>query len=61
MTAAAPVTIEDVHTARARIEGKIQYGELAVDAGGTLDGEIRGHGKTAKPKAKATGKGKSGK
>jgi cytoskeletal protein CcmA (bactofilin family) len=35
-----------------RIEGKIQYGELAVDAGGTLDGEIRGHGKTAKPEAK---------
>jgi len=32
-----------------RIEGKIQYGELAVDAGGTLDGEVRGHGKTAKP------------
>ncbi len=32
-----------------RIEGKIQYGELAVDAGGTLDGEIRGHGKTVKP------------
>jgi cytoskeletal protein CcmA (bactofilin family) len=33
-----------------RIEGKIQYGELAVDAGGTLDGEIRGHGgKAAKP------------
>ena len=31
-----------------RIEGKIQYGELAVDAGGTLDGEIRGVGK-AKP------------
>ena len=31
-----------------RIEGKIQYGELAVDAGGTLDGEVRGHGKTAK-------------
>ncbi len=35
-----------------RIEGKVQYGELAVDAGGTLDGEIRGHGKTAKPEAK---------
>jgi len=35
-----------------RIEGKIQYGELAVDAGGTLDGEIRGHGKTAKPEPK---------
>ena len=35
-----------------RIEGKIQYGELAVDAGGTLDGEIKGHGKTAKPEAK---------
>ena len=36
-----------------RIEGKIQYGELAVDAGGTLDGEVRGHGKavkTEKPK-----------
>ena len=32
-----------------RIEGKIQYGELAVDAGGTLDGEVRGHGKTVKP------------
>ncbi len=33
-----------------RIEGKIQYGELAVDAGGTVDGEIRGHGgKGAKP------------
>ena len=31
-----------------RIEGKIQYGELAVDAGGTLDGEVRGHGKSAK-------------
>ncbi len=31
-----------------RIEGKIQYGELAVDAGGTLDGEIRGNGKVAK-------------
>jgi cytoskeletal protein CcmA (bactofilin family) len=36
-----------------RIEGKVQYGELAVDAGGTLDGEIRGHGKTAKPEPKA--------
>jgi len=36
-----------------RIDGKIQYGELAVDAGGTLDGEVRGHGKTAKPEAKA--------
>jgi cytoskeletal protein CcmA (bactofilin family) len=35
-----------------RIDGKIQYGELAVDAGGTLDGEVRGHGKTAKPEAK---------
>jgi cytoskeletal protein CcmA (bactofilin family) len=35
-----------------RIEGKIQYGELAVDAGGTLDGEIKGHGKTAKPDPK---------
>ena len=23
------------------------------DAGGTLDGEVRGHGKTAKPEAKA--------
>jgi cytoskeletal protein CcmA (bactofilin family) len=31
-----------------RIEGKIQYGELAVDAGGTLDGEVRGHGKAVK-------------
>lgn len=30
-----------------RIEGKIQYGELAVDAGGSLDGEIHGHGKKA--------------
>ena len=36
-----------------RIEGKIQYGELAVDAGGTLDGEVRGHGKTVKPAEKA--------
>jgi cytoskeletal protein CcmA (bactofilin family) len=36
-----------------RIDGKIQYGELAVDAGGTLDGEVRGHGKTAKPEAKS--------
>ncbi len=33
-----------------RIDGKIQYGELAVDAGGKLDGEIRGTGKVA-PKA----------
>jgi cytoskeletal protein CcmA (bactofilin family) len=30
-----------------RIDGKIQYGELAVDAGGALDGEIRWHGKKA--------------
>jgi cytoskeletal protein CcmA (bactofilin family) len=36
-----------------RIEGKIQYGELAIDAGGTLDGEIKGHSKTAKPEVKA--------
>jgi len=36
-----------------RIEGKIQYGELAVDAGGTLDGEVRGHGKTVKAAEKA--------
>jgi cytoskeletal protein CcmA (bactofilin family) len=36
-----------------RIEGKIQYGELAVEAGGTLDGEVRGHSKAkAQPKAK---------
>ena len=35
-----------------RIEGKIQYGELAVDAGGTLDGEIRGHGGKTKSAAK---------
>jgi cytoskeletal protein CcmA (bactofilin family) len=27
--------------ATGRVEGKIQYGELAVDAGGTLDGEVR--------------------
>jgi cytoskeletal protein CcmA (bactofilin family) len=24
-----------------RVDGKIQYGELAVEAGGTIDGEIR--------------------
>jgi cytoskeletal protein CcmA (bactofilin family) len=35
-----------------RIEGKIQYGELAVDAGGTLDGEIRGIGKSKAAKEK---------
>ncbi|HTJ63878.1 MAG TPA: polymer-forming cytoskeletal protein [Alphaproteobacteria bacterium] len=34
-----------------RIEGKIQYGELAVDAGGTLDGEVHGNSK-AKAKEK---------
>ena len=39
--------------ASGKIEGKIQYGELAVDAGGTLDGEIRGHAKAAKVEAKA--------
>ncbi len=40
--------------ASGKIEGKIQYGELAVDAGGTLDGEIKGHAKAAKadPKVK---------
>ncbi len=38
--------------ATGRIEGKISYGELAVEAGGTLDGEIRGHAK-AKPEPKA--------
>jgi cytoskeletal protein CcmA (bactofilin family) len=27
--------------ATGKVEGKIQYGELAVDAGGTLDGEVR--------------------
>jgi len=32
-----------------RIDGKVQYGELAVDAGGTIDGEIRCHGKVTKP------------
>jgi cytoskeletal protein CcmA (bactofilin family) len=36
-----------------RIDGKIQYGELAVDAGGTLDGEIRGHGKKSGKPEKA--------
>jgi cytoskeletal protein CcmA (bactofilin family) len=35
-----------------RIEGKVQYGELAVDAGGTLDGEIRGIGKSKPSKDK---------
>jgi cytoskeletal protein CcmA (bactofilin family) len=35
-----------------RIEGKVQYGELAVDAGGTLDGEVRGHGKGKAAKEK---------
>ena len=39
--------------ASGKIEGKIQYGELAVDAGGTLDGEIMGHAKAAKVEAKA--------
>jgi cytoskeletal protein CcmA (bactofilin family) len=38
--------------ATGKIEGKIQYGELAVDAGGTLDGEVRGHAKV-KAEAKA--------
>ncbi|MDB5393703.1 MAG: hypothetical protein JWM91_1209 [Rhodospirillales bacterium] len=39
--------------ATGKIEGKIQYGELAVDAGGTLDGEVRGHAKAkTEPKAK---------
>jgi cytoskeletal protein CcmA (bactofilin family) len=31
-----------------RIDGKVQYGELAVEAGGTIDGEIRCLGKPAK-------------
>jgi cytoskeletal protein CcmA (bactofilin family) len=36
-----------------RVEGRIQYGELAVEAGGALDGEIHGHGKApAKPAAR---------
>jgi cytoskeletal protein CcmA (bactofilin family) len=38
--------------ATGKIEGKIQYGELAVDAGGTLDGEVKGHSKVAKPDPK---------
>jgi cytoskeletal protein CcmA (bactofilin family) len=39
--------------ATGKIEGKIKYGELAVDAGGTLDGEVSGHAKAkAEPKAK---------
>jgi cytoskeletal protein CcmA (bactofilin family) len=39
--------------ATGKIEGKIKYGELAVDAGGTLDGEVTGHAKAkAEPKAK---------
>jgi cytoskeletal protein CcmA (bactofilin family) len=37
-----------------RIEGKIQYGELMVEAGGTLDGQIHVQGKGAKNGKAAT-------
>jgi cytoskeletal protein CcmA (bactofilin family) len=50
------ITVQGRLSVRAtgRIEGKIQYGELAVEAGGTLDGEIRGH--SAKAKAEPAAK-----
>lgn len=49
------ITVQGRLSVRAtgRIDGKIQYGELAVEAGGALDGEIRGHGKKS-------GKGEKG-
>jgi cytoskeletal protein CcmA (bactofilin family) len=37
-----------------RIEGKVQYGELEVEAGGQLEGEIRGLKKKAVPVADKT-------
>ncbi len=41
--------------ATGRISGKIQYGELSVEAGGTIDGEVRCKNtpKAAKPEKKA--------
>jgi cytoskeletal protein CcmA (bactofilin family) len=49
------ITVRGRLTVRAtgRIEGKIQYGELAVEAGGTLEGDVRGI-------ANGAGAGKSG-
>jgi cytoskeletal protein CcmA (bactofilin family) len=37
------ITVQGRLTVRStgRIDGRVQYGELAVEAGGTLDGEIR--------------------
>jgi cytoskeletal protein CcmA (bactofilin family) len=46
------VTVQGRLAVRAsgKVEGTIQYGELAVEAGGTLDGQIHGHGKAPAPK-----------
>jgi len=43
-----------------RIQGKIQYGELAVEAGGTLDGEVHGHGLAATKTSGKTANSASG-
>lgn len=47
------ITVQGRLTVRAtgRINGKVKYGELAVEAGGTLDGTIQGVGKAAKSAA----------
>lgn len=49
------ITVQGRLTVRStgRIDGRIQYGELAVEAGGTLDGEIRTIGSKGASKAKA--------
>jgi cytoskeletal protein CcmA (bactofilin family) len=51
------ITVQGRLTVRStgKIEGKIQYGELAVEAGGSIDGEIRGVGKNGSKVASKVG------